>query len=61
MSIFGVYTQLFAMFGVVVSFGLSVVMTKAGVAYEVIWRIMFSYDIIPILVIVINIMLGVIP
>jgi hypothetical protein len=60
-GIFGVYTQLFAMFGVVVAYGLGTILTKAGVSMHIMWRIMFGLDILTISFVIINCILGVIP
>ncbi len=58
---FGVYTQLFAMFGVVVAYGLGTILTKAGVSDQIMWRVMFGFDIITISFVIINCLLRVIP
>lgn len=60
-GIFGVYTQLFAMFGVVVAFGLGIILTKCGVEDQIMWRIMFGLDILTISFVIVNCFLGVIP
>ena len=59
--IFGVYTQLFAMFGVVFAFGLGIILTKAGFEDQIMWRIMFGLDILTILFVIAKCFLGVIP
>ncbi len=59
--IFGVYTQLFAMFGVVFAFGMGIILAKAGVNDQVMWRIMFGLDILSISFVIFNCFIGFIP
>jgi MFS family permease len=60
-GIFGVYTQLFAMLGLVTVFGFGVILTKSGVEYQVLWRVMFGLDILPICIVIVSCFLGIIP
>lgn len=61
MATFGVFTQLFVVFGVVFAYGFGVILTKAGLPDEIIWRIMFGFNIITILTVFLNCLFKVIP
>ncbi len=61
MGTFGVFAQLFVVFGVVFAYLLGIILTKSGVPEEIMWRIMFGFNYVTIITVILNCIFGVIP
>ncbi len=58
---FKVFNQLFFILGVLFAYSLGAILTKSGVPDDIKWRIMFGFNIIVILYLLGNCLLGFIP
>lgn len=56
-----IFAQLFVVSGVVFAYGFGVILTKAGLSEQILWRVIFGFDAITILVVIIACLIGIIP
>ncbi len=55
------FAQLFVVFGIVFAYGFGVIMTKCGLSEEILWRIVYGFSSITILIVIFCCILKVVP